>query len=71
MSAAWQPIETAPKDGTWFVAVAFGYHPAIVRWHKEGDREGWQDDEDGSPWSPALWELTHWLDIRPIPGGGR
>lgn len=55
----WQPIATAPRDGTWFVAVMAGFLPTIVRWHDKG----WQDmhDDDGDSWSAATWELTHWL----------
>lgn len=37
----WQPIETAPKDGTWFFAyrgpakLGTGDRHAVVRWHQD------------------------------------
>lgn len=54
----WQPIETAPKDGTPII-VRFGRSVRIVSWNRDGDRT----------WStiPGDWRLswnpTHWLDI--------
>lgn len=65
MSAEWQPIETAPRDGTWFLAVMEGFVPDVVRWH-EGK---WQHDEDGDSLLPENWPLTHWMPLpNDIPG---
>lgn len=65
-AAAWQPIETAPKDGTWLLAIVNGIHPIIGKpfvpsvvhfddgiW-TENDRAG-RDDED--------WRPTHWMQL--------
>lgn len=45
----WQPINTAPKDGTWFIAyrgpasLGTGDRHAIVRWHDELEDFIWPD----------------------------
>ncbi len=31
----WQPIETAPKDGTQFLALKIGFEPAIAHWESD------------------------------------
>lgn len=62
----WQPIETAPKDGTWILAVQEGYYsegvpfvPSVVYWDSEA--KGWTEDEyeSGEP----EWALTHWMSL--------
>lgn len=62
----WQPIETAPKDGTWILAVKEGYYgegipfiPCVVYW--DSDVKGWSESEyvSGEP----AWVLTHWMPI--------
>lgn len=59
-AGGWQPIETAPKDGTEILGIQ--YHgrfsdPGIVRWD-DSDQEWWDMDADqyGFP--------THW---QPLP----
>jgi len=55
----WQPIETAPRDGTWILGYETfldDHHPCqrIVYWSK--DRGCWFDDEyDFAP--------THWMPL--------
>ena len=54
----WQPIETAPKDGEWIIAlIASQGHPVCpvcVRW----DTNAWVD-WDYEP----IYELTHWMPL--------
>lgn len=64
----WQPIETAPKDGTWFISAKFVGHPShptalwwvaktqwSVRWNKL-----WDGIEPS-----GLADPTHWIPIQP------
>lgn len=56
----WEPIETAPKDGTWVLLrwrwTLDGGLPAIVgRWHN-----GWRDD-DGRSYSDS--NFTYWMPL--------
>lgn len=71
----WQPIETAPKDGTMILTVVMGYQPGIYKWFQFEDGGGrWTPDPecfleeahfrewiDGNSYDP-----THWM---PIPSG--
>ncbi len=64
--AAWQPIETVPKDGTeilgWWSG---GKTHALVCWSEDG----WKDCADGA----AISAPTHWklLEDGPLPEKGR
>lgn len=63
----WQPIETAPRDGTWFLATGFDYgrndkprHYAVVFW------EGYSFISD--PLSTESFDyLTHWMPLPEAP----
>lgn len=58
----WQPIETAPKDGTWIVTVCEGWgHPGMCRWFNRGNEQG--------VWGYAGMEMrpTHWMPLPPSP----
>lgn len=72
----WQPIETAPKDGTEILA----YYPScqnepcirVVSWwggyecETCGARalEGWGGDK---PYDFGRWQPTHWMPLPPFP----
>ena len=54
--SAWQPIETAPRDGTQILAIWPGNGRHGIVWF---DRARWTDDGDHS-----LIDFTHW---QPLP----
>lgn len=57
----WQPIETAPKDGSEFIGyVATSYQggAVVLHWYK---KYGWID------WDYDVWEPTHWMPLPPPP----
>ena len=53
----WQPIETAPRDGSWVLVHERQEVPMVARWYLGG----WQN-EDG--YEPAECDITHW---QPLP----
>jgi hypothetical protein len=60
----WQPIDTAPQDGTWVLAAIAGEAVYFVSWSAE--YSGWFDEygirED--PWDGNKIHPTHW---QPLP----
>ena len=67
----WQPIDTAPKDGTPILAfqhwAAAGPSWCVLEWdefgeHIETGRQagGWTPPEDGYV---GFWEPTHWMPL--------
>lgn len=52
----WQPIETAPKDGSMFLGCVVGFAPLVAAWDDYGNRWVSQPDEYG-------YEPTHWLPL--------
>jgi hypothetical protein len=69
----WQPIESAPKDGS--VILAWRFYPIAIRW-AEGDLWGWQAMPLGAMFEPFEENgylsgdpaLTHWMPLPPPPG---
>lgn len=65
----WQPIETAPKDGT--IVLVFsptdGTHSATfeVYWSKKCWNVAWNDcGRDGDV---EIYNVTHWMPLPPAP----
>lgn len=65
--SAWQLIETAPKDGTRFLAYQGDREAPRYEcwWHEDGFShwDGWQDVWDSEP------EPTHWMPLPAAPAG--
>lgn len=62
-SGEWQPIETAPKDGEWFLAVSKWGRIRMVRWADYGGDKYPINDEE------KMWDTqpTHWMSLPPAP----
>lgn len=63
----WQPIETAPDDGTWFVGLK-GLLAQKTQWGKTSHVPlyGWcyvSDPNYGDP-EYDLWSPTHWKPLQ-------
>jgi hypothetical protein len=74
----WQPIETAPRDGTRLILLCNG-HPSLGRYiHREATTNGVRDEVhsfSGWVWAGGFLshgkpEPTHWLPIPPVPASG-
>ena len=62
----WQPIETAPKDGT-AILVAHSEAAFDVWW--SDDENGWVDDcMDDWGDKYIIYHPTHWMPLPPLPG---
>jgi hypothetical protein len=63
----WQPIATAPRDGTWVLAHRAGDWtlPELVQWHQGVNHSYWQTMEYGWPTksSQATCGPTHWMPL--------
>lgn len=55
----WQPIDTAPKDESWFLSIGNDGSkvPRSARW----DEDMWTDEY------LSMLEPTHWLPMIPLP----
>lgn len=65
----WQPIETAPKDGSLIIAFKFGALPMIVAWLPRSENRSKNSDWWYSPTNPIgdISGLTHWMPLPPSP----
>lgn len=67
----WQPIETAPKDGTRILMAVRGFVPAVAYWQNDRGVFDYLDAEcmpDERAWQAMLansfeWEPTHWMPL--------
>jgi len=79
--SGWQPIETAPKDGTeitagWLSPSHYATGTPIC-WQTNGRREGWfrlgpNGENDDGKWMPSYWlnqrdYPTHWMPLLKAP----
>lgn len=69
----WQPIETAPKDGT-IILTYWRDHPVLAAWENDGEREGFwvlMFTRGGAGYSLhgnyAPYIPTHWLPVPEYP----
>ena len=74
MMAEWQPIETAPKDGTWILGINNRGNQAVIIWQDlalgwSGKmRPGWihpfSDGRLSSFWNGGCGSVaTHWMPL--------
>jgi hypothetical protein len=73
MMTEWQPIATAPKDGT-VILVTNGWNIACARW----DDDSWPYAANNARWSISDWHndpihlrggymSTHWMPLPSLP----
>lgn len=71
----WQPIDTAPKDGTAILVGRFTGNPqashegvcAVDWWRSITDRSGFVGF---GQFNPSYFPATHWMPLPPPPTGG-
>lgn len=63
----WQPIASAPKDGTNILGLKDGIM-ATVRWLNPG--KYWTLCVPGTFTLYHEWDPTHWMPLPPLPKGG-
>ncbi len=68
--AGWQPIETAPKDGSRFDVWAKGWLPAFDRFEYRRFADCyWRDADSMGSWRAGIvgvdrdWHPTHWMPL--------
>lgn len=71
----WQPIETAPTDGTRIFACRLGFEPQVVRWNAKWcslDFEDFDTDDQWHHWyANTEYQPTHWMPLPPPPQEGK
>ena len=68
----WEPIETAPKDGTAIMLwTSMAKRPVFCRWSIAGSDDGWWSTMwgDEASGNVRLDSYTHWQPIPPGPHG--
>ena len=69
--SAWQPIETAPKDGTEVQIWAAEWYPR-ARYGMRDGRDGWYEEYYNDDWrcyeKTPIYEASHWMPLPPTPG---
>lgn len=71
----WRSIESAPRDGTWILAVVSPFVPAVAKWRVERGSfeyiaaDNFSSDEQYKEWLMATdpWAPTHWLPLPATP----
>lgn len=60
----WQPIETAPKDGTHVLTSSMG-QPIVIHWAEHGTYSSWEltYGDDSTLW----FEPTNWMPLPKAP----
>jgi hypothetical protein len=63
----WQPIETAPKDGTRILAWFSGEEPEpiVVKWRVGFDRFPWVESDESGAYGAHV--VTHWMPLPESP----
>lgn len=63
---SWQPIETAPRDGTWILTftLPWAVAPAVLQW--DGAR-WWDDADEPLAGTKCEWQPTHWMPLPASP----
>jgi hypothetical protein len=66
----WQPIDTAPKDGTWMLLrgesgyIGRPYLAHVGRWMQTDDRGGWWEQSEDAYFADSnSMQPTHWMPL--------
>ena len=67
----WQPIETAPRDGSKMLLCVAGFEPAVGRYDRQRGMFDYLQEEDmpdDAAWQRCLesnprWDVTHWMPL--------
>lgn len=54
----WQPIDSAPKDGTWIIVVG-----GIIAYWRAKDNAWFTITAEEWPGKPIQWDVTHWMPL--------
>lgn len=74
-AALWQPIKTAPKDGTFIITRAGRWtRPAVVHWASYGDVTKWggdpecfmEEDHFMQYWTEVSYDPTEWVPLEAL-----